>query len=58
VSYDPVATLAAFAATHGITFPLLSDEASAVIRRLGLHNEQVQADHATYGIAPTGSRSW
>jgi hypothetical protein len=52
VSYDPVATLAAFAATHGITFPLLSDEASAVIRRLGLHNEQVQADHAAYGIAP------
>ena len=47
-----MATLAAFAATHGITFPLLSDEGSAVIRRLGLLNEQVQADHAAYGIAP------
>jgi hypothetical protein len=52
VSYDPVATLAAFAATHAIAFPLLSDEGSAVIRRLGLLNEQVQADHAAYGIAP------
>lgn len=46
-----MATLAAFAAAHGITFPLLSDEGSAVIRRLGLLNEQVQADHAAYGIA-------
>lgn len=46
-----MATLAAFAATHGIAFSLLSDEGSAVIRALGLVNEQVQADHAAYGIA-------
>ena len=52
VSYDPVETLAAFAATHRITYPLLSDHDSAVIRGLGLLNEQVQADHAAYGIAP------
>ena len=51
MSYDPVATLSAFAAAHGITFPLLSDEGSVVIRRLGLLNDQVQADHAAYGIA-------
>jgi hypothetical protein len=36
LSYDERATLAAFAAEHGITFPLLADEGSAVIRRLGL----------------------
>ena len=52
VSYDPVETLAAFAATHRITYTLLSDHESAVIRRLGLLNEHVQADHAAYGIAP------
>ena len=52
MSYDPVETLAAFAATHRITYPLLSDHESAVIRRLGLLNEHVQADHAAYGIAP------
>src|SRR4029434_7839906 len=52
VSYDAVGILTTFAATHGITFPLLSDEGSAAIRRLGLLNEGVAADHAVYGIAP------
>src|SRR5687767_8478227 len=53
VSYDPVPVLAKFAERHGITFPLLSDEGSLVIERLGLlnaHNEQ-QAAH--YGLAVT-----
>ena len=52
VSYDPVAVLRAFADKHGIAFPLLSDEGSRVIRRLGLINERVQEDHAAYGIKP------
>jgi hypothetical protein len=52
LSYDPVAVLRAFADKHGIAFPLLSDEGSHVIRRLGLINERVQDDHAAYGIKP------
>jgi len=32
ISYDAVETLAAFAAKHGITYPLLADAGSRVIR--------------------------
>jgi hypothetical protein len=53
ISYDLVPILAAFAATHGICYPLLSDEGSHTLRRLGLINERVHEDHAAYGIQPT-----
>jgi len=52
LSYDPVAVLRSFADKHDVAFPLLSDEGSHVIRRLGLINERVQDDHAAYGIKP------
>jgi hypothetical protein len=52
MSYDAIPILRAFATEHGISFPLLSDEGSHVIRRLGLLNERVQEDHAVYGIQP------
>lgn len=52
ISYDAVDILAAFAAEHDITYPLLSDEGSRVMRELGLINERVQDDHAVYGIKP------
>jgi peroxiredoxin len=52
ISYDSVEILRAFAEKHTITFPLLSDEGSHVIRRLGMINERVQDDHAHYGIKP------
>lgn len=52
ISYDAVDVLAAFAAEHDITYPLLSDEGSRVMRELGLINERVQDDHAVYGIKP------
>jgi hypothetical protein len=52
ISYDSVAILRDFAASHGVTYPLLSDEGSHVIRALGLLNARVQEDHAHYGIAP------
>ncbi len=52
ISYDSVEILAQFAEKHGITFPLLSDQGSHVMRRLGLLNPRVQEDHAVYGIAP------
>lgn len=51
ISYDSVEILRGFAEKHGITFPLLSDEGSHVIRQLGLVNERVGEDHAHYGIA-------
>ena len=51
ISYDSIEILSAFALKHGITFPLLSDHGSRVIRQLGLVNERVHDDHAHYGIA-------
>jgi cytochrome c biogenesis DsbD-like protein/AhpC/TSA family protein len=50
ISYDPGPVLAKFAETHGIQYPLLADEGSQVIRRLGLFNEHVYEHHAAYGI--------
>jgi hypothetical protein len=52
ISYDAVDILAAFAAEHDITYPLLSDDGSRVMRELGLINERVGDDHAVYGIKP------
>jgi len=46
ITYDPPATLARFAAAHGIEFPLLSDEGSATIREYGLLNEGMNPDRA------------
>ncbi len=40
MSYDSVEVLSGFAAKYAIEYPLLSDEGSAVIRALGLLNEQ------------------
>jgi hypothetical protein len=50
LSYDSVETLAAFAEKHGITYPLLSDEGSRVIRELGLLNEHLAEQQAQYGV--------
>ena len=50
ISYDSVDVLGAFAEKFGIRFPLLSDEGSVVIRRLGLYNERVPEHHAFYGM--------
>lgn len=51
ISHDPVDVLAGFSSKHGITYPLLSDTGSRVIRELGLLNEHVDEHHAFYGIA-------
>ena len=53
ISYDSVEILRDFAATHGITYHLLSDEGSHAMRGLGLINDRVQEDHAVYGIKPS-----
>lgn len=55
VSYDPVAVLGAFAAARGITFPLLSDGGSRLIRALGILNTSVAPTHEHYGIPHPGT---
>jgi hypothetical protein len=55
VSYDPVPVLADFATRRGITFPLLSDQGSAVIRQYGIFNTTVASTNATYGIPFPGT---
>src|SRR4030095_15354814 len=52
ISYESVEILHNFAATHGITYHLLSDEGSHAMRGLSLINDRVQEDHAVYGIKP------
>jgi hypothetical protein len=55
ISYDPVATLAGFAQGRSITFPLLSDSGSEVIRRYGLLNTSVPSSNPTFGIPFPGT---
>jgi peroxiredoxin len=55
VSYDPVPVLADFATRRGITFPLLSDQGSAVIKQYGILNTTVSPGNATYGIPFPGT---
>jgi hypothetical protein len=53
ISYDAPETLKAFAAKHGITFPLLSDAGSKTITAWGIRNEQ--ATGRTAGIPHPGT---
>ena len=55
MSYDPVETLATFAKARGITFPLLSDKGSAIIRQYGLFNETVAVNTRPYGVPHPGT---
>ena len=55
ISYDSVAVLRDFAARKKITFPLLSDPDSRVIRAFGILNESVKTDSAQYGIPYPGT---
>ena len=50
ISYDSVEVLRSFAERESITFPMLSDEGSEVITRLGLLNEHVHEQHAVFGF--------
>jgi hypothetical protein len=55
ISYDDPDVLRAFAAQHGITFPLLSDPGSAIIRRYGLLNTSVPPGERAYGVPYPGT---
>jgi peroxiredoxin len=50
ISPDPPEALVRFAEEHGISYPLLSDLDSAVIRRFGVLNTLIAPDEAYYGI--------
>jgi DsbC/DsbD-like thiol-disulfide interchange protein len=50
ISYDSQAALGAFAQAHQISYPLLADQGSAVIRSFGILNTNVPADVSFYGI--------
>jgi len=50
-----VPVLAEFASRRGITFPLLSDAGSAVIKQYGIFNTTVSETSSTYGIPFPGT---
>ncbi|MBM3798012.1 MAG: peroxiredoxin family protein [Acidobacteria bacterium] len=50
VTYDAPAVLRHFATRRTITYPLLSDEGSKVIRAYGILNEAIAKDAAIYGV--------
>jgi hypothetical protein len=55
ISYDSPETLATFAKSRGITFPLVSDPGSAIIKRYGLLNEQQDPATRFYGVPHPGT---
>jgi len=50
VSYDSQEILKGFAEKHGIGYPLLSDQDSAVIRRFGILNVNIAPELRAYGV--------
>ena len=55
ISYDTPETLRRFADSRGITFPLIADPDSAIIKRYGLLNTTVASGTETYGIPFPGT---
>lgn len=55
ISYDAPPVLAAFAKSRGITFPMVSDPGSAIIKRYELFNTTVEPGTRTYGIPFPGT---
>ena len=50
VSYDSQDVLKEFAEKHGIGYPLLSDQDSAVIRRFGIFNANIAPELRAHGV--------
>lgn len=55
ISYDAPETLKKFADSRGITFPMISDQGSAIIKRYGLLNDTVDPKSRSYGIPHPGT---
>jgi hypothetical protein len=55
ISYDSPEVLKKFSESRGITFPLVSDKDSAIIKRFGLFNTTTEPGTRTYGIPFPGT---
>lgn len=55
ITYDTPETLKKFSDSRGITFPLVSDPGSAIIKRYGLFNDTVDPQTRAYGIPHPGT---
>jgi hypothetical protein len=55
ITYDTREILADFAKRKGISFPMLADPDSKVIREFGVLNTAVPADHLWYGVPYPGT---
>ena len=55
ISYDAPGVLKRFAASRGITFPLVSDAGSTIIKRYGLLNTTLEAGTRSYGVPFPGT---
>ncbi len=55
ITYDSPETLKKFTDSRGITFPLLADPGSAIIKRYGLFNNTVDPKTSAYGIPHPGT---
>jgi hypothetical protein len=55
VSYDSVDLLQHFSQRAGISYPLISDPESRMIRAFGILNENFQRDHQWYGVPFPGT---
>ena len=55
ISYDSVALLKEFAERKRITYPLLSDPASTIIRAFGILNDNFPPDHPWHGVPFPGT---
>jgi len=55
LSYDSPEMLRRFTASRNISFPLVSDPGSAIIKQYGLLNETVDPKSSTYGIPHPGT---
>jgi len=54
ISYDSIKVLKAFSEQHKITYPLLSDVGSDVIRKYGILNTNIDPGKKSYGIPYPG----
>jgi hypothetical protein len=55
ISYDAPETLKQFADSRGITFPMIADRGSAIIRAYGILNEAEKPDARGYGVPHPGT---
>ena len=55
ISYDAPDTLKKFADSRGITFPIISDQGSAIIKQYGLLNDTMDPKSRFYGVPHPGT---